>query len=155
MTKKKIVISYINSSTKTHTHIYIYIYNVALIYASSLISILYYLILKIVQINSRLLWIDNISLFIHYILYYKSWITNWSMHKIMQHVPLLKHKKLTCSKILNKFRVIWTNNIMWQVLIWLRMKKWKTKPNNFLKIKRSSVVHNSFLTKVIPTPINI
>ena len=35
------------------------------------------------------------------------------------------------------------------------MKKCKIKPNNFLKIKRSSVVHNSFLTKVIPTPINI
>ena len=49
--KKNIVISYIKSSTKKH----FYIYNVALIYASSLISIINYLILKIVQINSWLL----------------------------------------------------------------------------------------------------
>ena len=65
-----------------------------------------------------------------------------TMYKIMQHVPLLKHITLTYSKILDKFRVISTNNDMWQVPIWLRMEKWKTKPNNFWKIKRSLLLQS-------------
>jgi len=51
MTKKKIVILYIKSSTKKH----IYIYNIGLIYASSFTAIINYLILKIVPINSSFL----------------------------------------------------------------------------------------------------
>ena len=50
------ILSHRQKHTHTHTHIYIYIYNVGLIYASSLISIINYLELKIVQINSLLLY---------------------------------------------------------------------------------------------------
>ena len=52
MTKKIVIIL----SHQQKKHIYIYIHNVGLIYASSLISIINYLELKIVQINSLLLY---------------------------------------------------------------------------------------------------
>ena len=50
----------------------------------------------------------------------------------MTRVPLLKHKTLTCSKILNKFRVIWTNNAMCQISICLSDTREPIMPHNML-----------------------